>query len=78
MARGSGWQHLGAYVNLAAYYLVGVPVAVVLGFEVGLRGMGLWLGLNIASMLQTIVFLLITIFTDWEKQVIDHYIHNSS
>nr|GMC66160.1 protein DETOXIFICATION 14-like [Ipomoea batatas] len=72
VARGSGWQHLGAYVNLVAYYLVGVPVAVVLGFWVGLRGMGLWLGLNIASMLQSIVFLLITIFTDWEKQVMPY------
>ncbi|XP_019173131.1 PREDICTED: protein DETOXIFICATION 14-like [Ipomoea nil] len=68
VARGSGWQDLGAYVNLAAYYLVGVPVSVVLGFWVGLGGMGLWLGLNVASILQTIVFLLITIFTDWEKQ----------
>nr|POE58256.1 protein detoxification 15 [Quercus suber] len=27
VARGSGWQDIGAYVNLGAYYLIGVPVA---------------------------------------------------
>ncbi|KAK4838592.1 hypothetical protein QYF36_014929 [Acer negundo] len=28
VARGSGWQHIGAYVNLGAYYLVRIPLAV--------------------------------------------------
>ncbi|KAJ0537755.1 putative multi antimicrobial extrusion protein [Helianthus annuus] len=26
IARGAGWQHLGVYVNLAAFYLVGIPL----------------------------------------------------
>ncbi|KAK1353816.1 hypothetical protein POM88_052181 [Heracleum sosnowskyi] len=34
VARGTGWQRLGAYVNLGSYYLVGIPVALVLGFLV--------------------------------------------
>ncbi|KAK2635312.1 hypothetical protein Ddye_030104 [Dipteronia dyeriana] len=29
VARGSGWQDLGAYLNLGAYYLCGIPVAAV-------------------------------------------------
>ncbi|KAI5428135.1 hypothetical protein KIW84_033224 [Lathyrus oleraceus] len=33
-AKGSGWQRVGAYVNLGAFYLVGIPVGVVLGFIV--------------------------------------------
>ncbi|KAF6145152.1 hypothetical protein GIB67_020343, partial [Kingdonia uniflora] len=32
VARGCGWQHLGTYVNLGAYYLGKVPIAVLLGF----------------------------------------------
>ncbi|KAL4594310.1 hypothetical protein ACB092_12G011300 [Castanea dentata] len=43
VARGSGWQDIGAYVNLGAYYLVGVPVGVVLAFVVHLKGKGLWI-----------------------------------
>ncbi|XP_031093190.1 protein DETOXIFICATION 14-like [Ipomoea triloba] len=68
VARGSGWQHLGAYVNLGAYYLVGAPAAGMLGFMTNLRGMGLWMGLNLASLVQNVVLALITIFTDWKKQ----------
>ncbi|KAK9116196.1 hypothetical protein Sjap_015143 [Stephania japonica] len=45
IARGCGWQHLGAYVNLGAFYLVGIPVAVVLGFVLLVRGRGLWIGI---------------------------------
>ncbi|KAK4477675.1 hypothetical protein RD792_016920 [Penstemon davidsonii] len=39
--RGSGWQHIGAYVNLGSYYLVGVPVTLLLGFVLHLKGQGL-------------------------------------
>ncbi|GFZ12004.1 MATE efflux family protein [Actinidia rufa] len=31
-ARGCGWQKIGAYVNLGAYYLVGLPSAIILTF----------------------------------------------
>ncbi|KAA8530603.1 hypothetical protein F0562_005312 [Nyssa sinensis] len=68
VARGSGWQHLGAYVNLGAFYVVGIPVAVVLGFVLHLRGKGLWIGILTGSLVQFILLLLITIFTDWQKQ----------
>ncbi|KAG2710118.1 hypothetical protein I3760_04G009700 [Carya illinoinensis] len=40
VARGSGWQHLGAYVNLGAYYLVGTPIGAVLTFALHFRGKG--------------------------------------
>ena len=32
MAVGCGWQAFVAYVNVGCYYLIGVPVGVVLGF----------------------------------------------
>ncbi|KAK2996315.1 hypothetical protein RJ639_026621, partial [Escallonia herrerae] len=31
-ARGCGWQKIGAFVNLAAYYFVGLPAAIILTF----------------------------------------------
>jgi Na+-driven multidrug efflux pump len=69
VARGSGWQHIGAYVNLGAYYLCGIPVAVVLGFFTKLRGMGLWIGLQTGAFIQTIMLSIIISCTNWEKQV---------
>nr|QBM79489.1 MATE59 [Rehmannia glutinosa] len=68
VARGSGWQHVGAYVNLGSYYLVGLPIAVVLGFVLHLRGKGLWLGLNMGSIVQSILLSLVTCSMNWKKQ----------
>ncbi|XP_057809442.1 protein DETOXIFICATION 12-like isoform X2 [Salvia miltiorrhiza] len=68
IARGSGWQHIGAYVNLGAFYVVGVPAAVALGFAVHLNARGLWIGILIGSVLQSTVMSVITGFTNWNKQ----------
>ncbi|XP_073065346.1 protein DETOXIFICATION 14-like isoform X5 [Primulina eburnea] len=70
VARGSGWQHLGAYVNLGAYYLAGLPMAAVLGFALHLRGKGLWFGLNVGSIVQSILLSLLTCFTNWKRQAL--------
>ena len=34
---GAGWQGYVAYINLACYYLLGIPVGLVLGYVVGLQ-----------------------------------------
>lgn len=68
VARGCGWQHIGAYVNLAAFYLFGIPIAAILGFLVNMRGKGLWIGIQTGAFLQTVMLLVITSCTNWEKQ----------
>ncbi|KAL2499462.1 MATE efflux family protein [Abeliophyllum distichum] len=68
VARGCGWQHIGAYVNLGAYYVVGIPVALFLGFVLHLKGEGLWSGLVAGATVQSILLALITCLTNWEKQ----------
>ncbi|XP_047973976.1 protein DETOXIFICATION 12-like [Salvia hispanica] len=68
VARGCGWQHIGAYINLAAFYLFGLPIAAVLGFWLDLRGKGLWIGVVCGSTLQCLMLSVITALTDWEKQ----------
>ncbi|KAF7819963.1 protein DETOXIFICATION 9-like [Senna tora] len=68
IARGGGFQQVGAYVNLGAYYLVGVPIALVLGFSVHLRAKGLWIGILTGSIVQAIVLAVVTAFTDWQKE----------
>jgi MATE family multidrug resistance protein len=69
VARGSGWQHIVAYVNLPAYYLCGIPIAIVLGFFTKLKGKGLWIGIQIGVAIQTIMLSIIICCTNWEKQV---------
>ncbi|KAI4352153.1 hypothetical protein L6164_006433 [Bauhinia variegata] len=68
VARGSGWQHVGAYVNLGAFYLVGIPVAAVLGFLAHFRAKGLWIGIVAGSIVQSIFLSIVTALTNWKKQ----------
>ncbi|CAI9785416.1 unnamed protein product [Fraxinus pennsylvanica] len=68
VARGCGWQHIGAYINLAAFYLFGIPIAAALGFWLNFRGKGLWIGVLSGATLQTIMLATITSCTNWEKQ----------
>nr|GME03483.1 protein DETOXIFICATION 14-like isoform X2 [Ipomoea batatas] len=70
VVRGNGKQHSGAYINLGSFYLVGLPVAAILGFVAHLNGKGLWIGLNIGATVQSILLAVITWFTDWQKQAV--------
>ncbi|XP_040375134.1 protein DETOXIFICATION 12 isoform X3 [Rosa chinensis] len=69
IARGCGWQHIGAYINLGAFYLCGIPVAAILAFWLELRGRGLWIGIQVGSLVQTITLSFVTSSTNWEMQV---------
>jgi multidrug resistance protein, MATE family len=69
ISRGCGWQHLGAYVNLGAFYLVGIPVALVLGFAFHLGGAGFWIGMIAGGAIQVTLLSIITAMTNWGKMV---------
>ncbi|GMH20312.1 hypothetical protein Nepgr_022153 [Nepenthes gracilis] len=68
VARGCGWQHVGAVVNLGAFYLFGIPIAAVLGFWMQWRGRGIWIGIQLGASLQTALLSIITFCINWEKQ----------
>ncbi|CAD6268725.1 unnamed protein product [Miscanthus lutarioriparius] len=70
VAVGAGWQSVVAYVNVTSYYLIGIPLGAVLGYVVGLHVKGIWIGMLLGTLVQTIVLLFITLRTDWEKQVV--------
>ncbi|VAH85700.1 unnamed protein product [Triticum turgidum subsp. durum] len=69
VAVGCGWQQFVAYVNVGSYYIVGVPLGVVLGFFFNLGAKGIWGGLIGGTALQTAILLWVTIRTDWSKEV---------
>lgn len=70
VAVGAGWQSIVAYINIACYYLVGIPIGVVLGYVMDMQVKGVWIGMLIGTFIQTVVLLIVTYRTDWEKQVI--------
>ncbi|PSR89467.1 Protein DETOXIFICATION like, partial [Actinidia chinensis var. chinensis] len=67
-ARGCGWQKIGAFVNLGAYYLIGLPSAIIITFLLHFGGKGLWMGIISGSGSQSLLLLVVTLHTDWEHQ----------
>lgn len=70
IVRGCGFQKIGAFVNLSAYYLVGIPAALCFAFLYHFGGMGLWLGIICGLVVQMLLLLFITFSTNWDKEAL--------
>ncbi|PSS31370.1 Protein DETOXIFICATION like [Actinidia chinensis var. chinensis] len=68
VAVGAGWQRLVAYINIACYYIVGLPAGIVLGFTFGLGVMGIWGGMIGGICLQTAILIFVTSATNWNRE----------
>uniref|UniRef100_A0A0A0LST1 Protein DETOXIFICATION n=1 Tax=Cucumis sativus TaxID=3659 RepID=A0A0A0LST1_CUCSA len=68
IARGCGWQKIGAYVNLGSYYIAGVPFGILLAFVFHVGGQGLWFGIMSALIVQASSLGIITIRTNWDQE----------
>ncbi|KAJ4838978.1 Protein DETOXIFICATION 16 [Turnera subulata] len=68
IARGCGWQKIGAYINLGSYYLVGIPCAILFAFVLHIGGKGLWLGIICALTVQVFSLSTITIRSNWQQE----------
>ncbi|WRX23848.1 Multi antimicrobial extrusion protein - like 10 [Theobroma cacao] len=69
VAIGAGRQSMVAYVNICSYYVVGVPLGILLGYVAKMEVKGIWIGMIIGVATQTIVLGYITSRTDWDEQV---------
>ncbi|KAL3026648.1 hypothetical protein AAZX31_03G005100 [Glycine max] len=70
VAIGAGWQSIVAYANLGCYYIIGIPVGVVLGNVLHLQVKGIWFEMLFGTFIQTIVPIIITYKTNWNEQII--------
>ncbi|CAA2991337.1 DETOXIFICATION 29-like [Olea europaea subsp. europaea] len=68
VAIGAGWQAIVAYVNIACYYLFGIPLGLVLGFIFDRGVQGIWVGMTMGTILQTIVLFWLVYRTNWKKE----------
>lgn len=66
--RGTARPKVGANINLGCFYLVGMPVAVWLGFFTRFDFEGLWLGLLAAQGSCAVTMLFVLGRTDWEHE----------
>ncbi|CAN1156775.1 Protein DETOXIFICATION 48 [Linum perenne] len=67
--RGSARPTVGANINLGSFYLVGMPVAVGLGFGSGMGFVGLWFGLLAAQASCALLMLVVLWRTDWMVEI---------
>ncbi|KAL3699124.1 hypothetical protein R1sor_017146 [Riccia sorocarpa] len=63
--RGSARPTTGAYANLGAFYLVGIPLGIYLAFACGLGLLGLWIGLLAAVLTCAVLTVTAVMRTDW-------------
>ncbi|KAK2974815.1 hypothetical protein RJ640_005599, partial [Escallonia rubra] len=68
VAVGCGWQAFVAYVNVGCYYVVGIPLGCLLGFKFDLGAKGIWSGMIGGTLMQTIILVVVTYRTDWNKE----------
>ncbi|KAI4305985.1 hypothetical protein L6164_029305 [Bauhinia variegata] len=69
VAIGSGWQAVVAYVNLASYYVIGLTIGCVLGFKTSLGVAGIWWGMILGVIIQTVTLIILTARTNWDAEV---------
>ncbi|KAI3883621.1 hypothetical protein MKX03_016303 [Papaver bracteatum] len=67
--RGSARPTIGANINLGSFYLVGMPVAIFMGFVVKIGFAGLWIGLLAAQATCALLMLFVLRRTNWIDQV---------
>lgn len=70
VAVGAGWQSMVALLNTGCYYIVGLPIGAVLGYVFKLGVKGIWSGMLLGSLLQTVILLIIIIRTNWSKEAL--------
>ncbi|KAG5604735.1 hypothetical protein H5410_026227 [Solanum commersonii] len=69
VAIGAGWQAYVAYVNIACYYLFGIPIGLILGFFFDIGVKGIWFGMLAGTTVQTGVLIMMILRTNWNKEV---------
>ncbi|SCU80369.1 LADA_0B06920g1_1 [Lachancea dasiensis] len=76
--RAQGRQRLGGILNIVAYYVVGIPAAMILGFHTSLEIKGFWIGLGCGIFVLAIGEVYCVWLSDWSRIIHDsHLLHKS-
>lgn len=69
VAVGAGLQGRVALINLCCYYVIGIPVGALLGYVARLEVQGIWIGMNVGILAQSMALSYMAWYTDWDEQV---------
>lgn len=69
VAVGAGWQLYVGLINIACYYIFGIPAGALLGFKFKLGVRGIWSGMLVGTVLQTTILLFVMLRASWRKEV---------
>ncbi|XP_073296546.1 protein DETOXIFICATION 24-like [Primulina huaijiensis] len=69
VAVGAGLQGTVAVINLCCYYLIGIPLGAILGYVANLQVEGIWIGMNLGVLTQSLALTYMAWRTDWDLQV---------
>ena len=69
VAVGAGWQAYVGLINIACYYIFGIPAGALLGFKFKLGVKGIWSGMLVGTVLQTTILLFLMLRATWQKEV---------
>ncbi|KAB5589989.1 MATE efflux family protein [Ceratobasidium theobromae] len=67
--RARGMLGFGAIVNICSYYVVGLPMGIILAFWANLGLKGLWTGLASALFCAATISIYVVYKTDWDREV---------
>ncbi|KAK9710509.1 ethionine resistance protein [Basidiobolus ranarum] len=67
--RGLGKQKVGAFIKVGSYYVVALPIGLLLTFYGGFGLKGLWMGIMSAYIVCFVLELIVVMRTDWNVEV---------
>ncbi|PIA55611.1 hypothetical protein AQUCO_00700134v1 [Aquilegia coerulea] len=70
VAVGAGWQVQVAFINVACYYIFGLPIGGLLGYKFKLGVQGIWSGMLAGCLLQTVLLLIYVHRTNWGNEAL--------
>ncbi|CAO3591054.1 unnamed protein product [Absidia cylindrospora] len=68
---GQGRQHVGAWFNLAAYYLSSLPLGFFLCFKLDWGLQGIWFALMVSLLTVAIATIMVVLRSDWTQEAIN-------
>lgn len=68
MITGAGKQRLGVAVNIIAFYVFAIPLALVLGFVEGLGTEGMYAGMMVGPIIQAAAYSTVILRLDWDAE----------
>ncbi|KAK9753546.1 ethionine resistance protein [Basidiobolus ranarum] len=67
--RGQGKQKIGAVIKVCSYYIIALPIGLLLTFYGGFGLRGLWMGIMIAYIVCFTMEFIVILRTDWNTEV---------